>query len=524
MSRRQKSQSLKSDSSGQIFDDLGLLLDVLPSRIKTAVEGKPNLPDMIEVVLDLGKSPEVRFSLPDVSGGKVVYVDGPVASYEDIQFITSKVGEFTSDNRAGIERTLHRISAIRNRHGKIIGLTLRVGRAIFGTIDIIRDIIESGKNILFMGPPGIGKTTKLREAARVLSDDFAKRVIVVDTSNEIGGDGDIPHPGIGRARRMQVSSPDKQHAVMIEAVENHMPEVIIVDEIGTEAEAAAARTIAERGVQLIGTAHGVILENILKNPTLSDLVGGIQTVILGDEEARRRHTQKAVLERKAPPTFDIAIEIREKDKFAIYKDVASAIDKLLRGTHPEPEIRVRTPAGKIEIKEAPKEMPEFTPEEEQQAEMKKERKLLRIYPFGVHKGLIERAVRAMQIPAVIADNMDDADILLTVKSKARPGTKIIIAAEERRLPIHVIRKNVSTQINKFLKFYFKVGGTDEAEDIAMREAEDGVKRVINTKRSIDLSPQNSYIRRRQHQLVEEKRLRSESVGEEPKRRLRIYPA
>jgi stage III sporulation protein SpoIIIAA len=294
--------------------------------------------------MDLGKLPEVR------SSSKVLYIEGSFVTEDDLKSVIGKIGEFTSDNRAGIERTLHRISAIRNRHGKIIGLTLRVGRAIFGTIDIIRDIIESGKNILFMGPPGIGKTTKLREAARVLSDQFEKRVIVVDTSNEIGGDGDIPHPGIGRARRMQVSSPDRQHAVMIEAVENHMPEVIIVDEIGTEAEAAAARTIAERGVQLIGTAHGVILENILKNPTLSDLVGGIQTVILGDEEARRRHTQKAVLERKAPPTFDVAIEIREKDMFAIYKDVSIAIDKLLRGTQPEPEIRVRTSEGKIEIK------------------------------------------------------------------------------------------------------------------------------------------------------------------------------
>lgn len=506
-------------SKGQVFDDLGLLLEVLPQRIKTSIEGKPNLPEMIEIVLDLGKSPEVRFS-----SGNVIYVEGSPVSNEDISYVTGKVGEFTSDNRAGIERTLHRISAIRNRHGKIIGLTLRVGRAIFGTIDIIRDIIESGKNMLFLGPPGIGKTTKLREAARVLSDDFDKRVVVVDTSNEIGGDGDIPHPGIGRARRMQVSSPDKQHAVMIEAVENHMPEVIIVDEIGTEEEAAAARTIAERGVQLIGTAHGIILENILKNPTLSDLVGGIQTVILGDEEARRRHTQKAVLERKAPPTFDIAIEIREKDMFAIYKDVASAVDKLLRGTQPEPEIRVRTSAGKIEIKEAPKEMPEFTPEEERQAEIKKEKSILRIYPFGVNKGLIERAARAMQIPAIVADSMDNADIMLTVKAKTRPGTKIMVAAEERRLPVHVIRKNVSSQINKFLKYYFKVGGTDEAEEIAMREAEEGIRQVLNSKKSVDLSPQNAYIRRLQHQLVEQNRLRSESVGEEPRRRLRIYPA
>jgi stage III sporulation protein SpoIIIAA len=506
-------------SKGQVFDDLNLLLAVLPPNIKTAFEGQSNLSDMIEVVLDLGKTPEIRFS-----GGKVIYAEKISVTDDDIKFVTGKVGEFTSDNRAGIERTLHRISAIRNRHGKIIGLTLRIGRAIFGTIDIIRDMIESGKNILFMGPPGIGKTTKLRESARVLSDEFQKRVIVVDTSNEIGGDGDIPHPGIGRARRMQVSSPDKQHAVMIEAVENHMPEVIIVDEIGTEAEAAAARTIAERGVQLIGTAHGIILENILKNPTLSDLVGGIQTVILGDEEARRRHTQKAVLERKAPPTFDIAIEIREKDKFAIYKNVASAIDKLLRGAEPEPEIRVRTSDGKIEIKEAPKEMPEFTPEEEIQAEKKKERSVLRIYPFGVNKGLIERAIIAMRIPAVVVGSMGEADILLTVKSKSRPGTKIMDAAQEHQLPVHVIKKNVSNQINKFLRYYFKIGGADETEEIALREAEEAIRQVLNSKKSVDLSPQNAYLRRLQHQLVEERRLRSESVGEEPRRRLRIYPA
>jgi stage III sporulation protein SpoIIIAA/predicted RNA-binding protein Jag len=501
----------------QVFDDLSLLLDVLPVRIKSAIEGNPDLPQLVEIVLDLGKLPESRFS------GKSLYIDGPTITSEEIKYVTEKVGEFTSDNRAGIERTLHRISAMRNRHGKIIGLTCRVGRSIFGTIDIIRDIIESGKNILFMGPPGIGKTTKLREAARVLSDDFDKRVIVVDTSNEIGGDGDIPHPGIGRARRMQVSSPEKQHAVMIEAVENHMPEVIIVDEIGTEMEAAAARTIAERGVQLIGTAHGIIIENILKNPTLSDLVGGIQTVILGDDEARRRHTQKAVLERKAPPTFDIAIEIREKDKFAVYKDVGQTIDKLLRGEELSPEIRLRTADGKIEIQEAPKEMPQLTAEEETLAKSQKVRNILRIYPFGVNKGLIVRAISAMQVPAEVAESLDDADILLTIKSKARAGTKIMIAAEERRVQVHVIKKNVSNQINKFLKYYFKVGGADESEEIALRETEDAIETVLSTKKSVDLSPQNAYIRRLQHQIVEQNKLRAESVGEEPKRRLRIYP-
>ncbi|MDD5383236.1 MAG: ATPase, T2SS/T4P/T4SS family, partial [Candidatus Margulisbacteria bacterium] len=288
------------------------LLEVLPPRVKKTLLEHPDINTLIEVVLDMGKPAEARFDKT------IYYVPGDQVIQEDIDYVVGKVGVFTDDNRAGIERTLHRISCIRNRTGRIIGLTCRVGRAIYGTNDIIEDVIESGKNILFMGPPGIGKTTKLREAARVLSDEFKRRVIVVDTSNEIAGDGDIPHSGIGRARRMQVSSPDLQHKVMIEAVENHMPEVIIVDEIGTEAEAAACRTIAERGVQLIGTAHGNTLENIISNPTLSDLAGGIQSVILGDEEATRRHTQKAVLERKAPPSFDIAVEIQERDKFAIY--------------------------------------------------------------------------------------------------------------------------------------------------------------------------------------------------------------
>jgi len=241
------------------------------------------------------------------------------------------VGAFGKDNRAGIERTLHRISAIRNRQGEVIGLTCRVGRAVFGTVDIVRDVIEQGKSILLLGRPGVGKTTLLREAARVLADEFKKRVVIVDTSNEIAGDGDIPHPGIGGARRMQVAVPDLQHAVMIEAVENHMPEVIVIDEIGTEAEALAARTIAERGVQLIATAHGNTLDNLLQNPTLADLTGGIQAVTLSDEEARRRGTQKTVLERKAPPTFDVIIEIQNKDRLAVHHDVASVVDRFLRG-------------------------------------------------------------------------------------------------------------------------------------------------------------------------------------------------
>ncbi len=501
----------------KIDEELRLLLNVLPPRIKKPILECSDISEIIEIVLDIGANPEARFSR------RVFYIKGDVVSEEDIHYVTSKLGEFTADNRAGIERTLHRISCIRNRMGKIVGLTLRVGRAIYGTIDIIRDVIESGKNILFLGPPGIGKTTKLREAARVLSDEFKKRVVVVDTSNEIAGDGDIPHPGIGKSRRMQVSSPDRQHAVMIEAVENHMPEVIIVDEIGTEAEAVAARTIAERGVQLIGTAHGNTIDNILKNPILSDLVGGVQTVILGDEEAKRRRTQKAILERKAPPTFDCAIEIRERDTFAIYHNVASAIDQLLRGRTPHPEIRVRTKEGKIQIEKAREEIPEITPEEEERVEKEKGRGPVRIYPFGVNRQHLERAMRVMMLPAVAAPSLDEADLVLTIKSKARPGTRIVASAEEHGLPIHVIKKNTSSQIVKFLKYYFRTGGKEESEEAAIREVEEGIDLVKKTKRSIDLNPQNAYLRRLQHQKVDKAGLRSESIGEEPKRRLRIYP-
>jgi len=502
----------------QALEELKELIDVLPLRIKRKLSDFQDPQNLVEVVLDIGRPPEARFTK------RTLYMKDDTVSAEDIEYVTSRVGEFTSDNRAGIERTLHRISCMRNRTGRIIGLTCRVGRSIVGTIDVIRDVVESGKNILFMGPPGIGKTTKLREAARVLSVEFDKRVIVVDTSNEIAGDGDIPHPGIGKARRMQVSSPDKQHAVMIEAVENHMPEVVIVDEIGTEEEAAAARTIAERGVQLIATAHGTVIDNILKNPTLSDLVGGIQTVILSDEEAKRRGTQKAVLERKAPPTFDMAVEIRERDVFAIYKNVASAIDALLRGRTPHPEIRVRTPSGKVEIRDKGREeMPELTEKEEQEILEVKGQGPVRIYPFGVNKTQLERAVRAMQVPAVVVGNLDDADIVLTTAAKSRPGAKIVRAADEHNIPIHAVKKNTSSQVMRFLRYYFKVSNPDDAEDIAMREANEAAQKVKQTKKSIDLNPQNAYIRRLQHQLMEKQKLRSESVGEEPKRRVRIYP-
>lgn len=500
-------------------EEVKLLLDVLPDHLKAPLGKHPDLADLIEVVVDLGKPPEARFTK-----NRMLYMEKKLITQEDIDHITSKVGQFTSDNRAGIERTLHRISAMRNRRGKIIGLTLRFGRAILGTIDIIRDIVESGQNILFLGPPGIGKTTKLREAARVLADQFNKRVVIVDTSNEIGGDGDIPHPGVGRARRMQVESPSKQHHVMIEAVENHMPQVVIVDEIGTEEEASAARTIAERGVQLIGTAHGNSIENLISNPTLSDLIGGIQSVILGDEEAKRRHTQKSVLERKAPPTFDICVEIMDKNVFAIYHDVAKTVDAILQKKKFKPEIRVRTKEGKIEVKQAAEEpLPVPTAEEAEEIIKEKDEQEVSIFPFGVHRSQLERGITALRIPARIVNSLDKADMVLTVKAKAKPGNKIVKAAEEHEIPVHVIKRNVSSQVNKFLKFYFGVEGKEISDEAAITEAEEAVEEAKNTRHSIDLTPQNAYIRRLQHRLIQAAGLRSESIGEDPKRRVRIYP-
>jgi stage III sporulation protein SpoIIIAA len=335
----------------ETIDDLSLLMGALPPDVLDAVRDLVDPTQLIEIVMDLGRSPEARFV-----DGEVTLLDREITE-ADIEYVVDHIGTFGDDNRAGIERTLHRISAIRNRTGKIVGLTCRIGRAVYGTIEIINDFVESGKSILIMGRPGIGKTTMLREAARVLADDQGKRVVVVDTSNEIAGDGDIPHPAIGRARRMQVRTPSLQHEVMIEAVENHMPEVIVIDEIGTELEAQAARTIAERGVQLIGTAHGNNLDNLMLNPTLTDLIGGIQTVTLGDEEARRRRSQKSVLERKAPPTFDVIVEILDREKVTVHADVAETIDALLRGDPISAELRWRDESGVHRSQSRPKPSP-----------------------------------------------------------------------------------------------------------------------------------------------------------------------
>ncbi len=695
------------DGQRETMDDLDVLLAALPPEIVAAIHALPDPETLIEVVLDLGRRPEARYP-----NSEVALLEREIGE-ADIQYVVEHIGTFGDDNRAGIERTLHRISAIRNRNGKVVGLTCRIGRAVYGTIEIISDFVQSGKSILIMGRPGIGKTTMLREAARVLADEQGKRVVVVDTSNEIAGDGDIPHPAIGKARRMQVRTPSLQHEVMIEAVENHMPQVIVIDEIGTELEAQAARTIAERGVQLIGTAHGNNLDNLMLNPTLSDLIGGIQSVTLGDEEARRRRTQKSVLERKAPPTFDVIVEIQDRERVMVHADVAATVDSMLLGDLVTPELRWRDEEGVHRSQARPKPSardsgsgdrfngltgsgagawgrepgwrgtstyrtggyagedrlptrPGFrpgqaggwrssrggsdrgsdrgarTPEGDRPAplntlpgerfavqpgspfvagdiadrgpleraeaaaaaeirardarelqrqkawrdeaaralnalredegtrpvnatelEAEAERQLallvpgetggpgdaddddaddddddaafgdgaleveggtlptLRVFPHGISRKRLEQAIRDLQLPVVVARDVDEADVAMTLRSEYRQKPPAIREAEDRAIPVYVLKSNTIVQMQASLTSIFAL--EVDPREAALRETEQAIGMVVKQQEPVELAPQNAYIRRLQHQMAERANLVSRSRGREPYRRVRLYP-
>jgi stage III sporulation protein SpoIIIAA len=555
--------------------DIELLLAALPAHITTAIRAsEEELDDLLEVVMDLGRLPEARYRTQER------FLGDQEITLADIDTVITHIGEFGEDNRAGIPRTLHRISAIRNRKGVVIGLTCRVGRAIFGTVAIIRDLVETGSSILLLGKPGTGKTTLLRETARVLAEELRKRVVIVDTSNEIAGDGDIPHPGIGRARRMQVPRPAEQHAVMIEAVENHMPEVIVIDEIGTELEAMAARTIAERGVQLVGTAHGNTLDNLMVNPTLSDLVGGIQAVTLGDEEARRRGTQKTVLERKAPPTFDVLVEIQSWDRVTVYTDVASAVDAILRGESPPAEERSRDADGRVQTESVARELinaPALARRSGGQRDRGGERMGMgvrtgrtsptdpavsprrtdrlapgqgpapsasapdaptqRIFPFGVSRNRLETAIERLRVPAVIVREMKDATLVMTLKNYYRQSAQRLRQAEDQGVPVYVLRNNTITQMERQLATVFHLREFDSDEALsgarrgddssvveeAMLEVESAISQVMNGQQlAIELAPRSSYIRKLQHQMADRYNLRSESRGEDTNRRVKIF--
>ena len=573
----------------RITDDLDTLLNVLPPSISEAIRRIGRFNDLIEVVMDLGRLPESRYVSAEAntdSGGQAAREEtlalrNTEVTQDDLDYVLERIGEFDDDNRAGIARTLHRISGIRNRRGVVVGLTCRVGRAVYGTLKIIEDIIESGKSILLLGKPGVGKTTMLREAARVLAE--TRRVVIVDTSNEIGGDGDIPHPAVGRARRMQVSTPSMQHEVMIEAVENHNPQVIVIDEIGREQEAEAARTIAERGVQLIGTAHGQTIENLMMNPTLNDLIGGIESVTLSDEEARRRGTQKTVLERRAPPTFDVLIEIRDRHRLLVHHDVSDAVDALLRNRMPVAELRYWDEDGRMRSERVRLSQEDQRTQEAEEADRRGRRtqrngygardtarrdrdyeelpvlrtgksgeslivradgaqegegeprapeafeaapggsKAMRLYAFGVSKHRLKQAARQIGVPAVFVDSLDDADVLITAKSYYRQRPRAIVEAEQDNVPIYVLRSNSVAQMESCLADLF--GLTDGARvpyESAIEETEEAIRRVLAGERVVDLSPQNAFVRRQQHQLARASNLVSHSYGKEPMRRVRIF--
>ncbi len=474
--------------------------------------------------MDLGRPPTARFPHQEVG------LNPEDVSPEDLEYVVSRIGVFGDDNRAGIERTLHRISALRNRKGRIVGLTCRVGRAVFGTIGIIEDLVQSGKSLLLLGRPGVGKTTMLREVARVLADNLNKRVVIVDTSNEIAGDGDISHPAIGRARRMQVPTPTLQHAVMIEAVENHMPEVIIIDEIGTELGAMAARTIAERGVQLVATAHGNTLENLILNPTLSDLIGGIQTVTLGDEEARRRGTQKSILERKAPPTFDLVVEIQNWDQVAVHDDVATVVDAILRGQAATPQVRRIDETGDMVMEAtapaapaAPLVEPTHRPRRGGSA------RGVSIYPFGINRARLQQAATASRLVVTLAEDPSEADAVITLRNHYRRRPQALRQAEASGVPVYVLKNNTISQMEQFLPAIANGASIPQAPTArqdpvtqALHEAEEAIGQVLSTEDAVVLSPQNAFIRRLQHQLAERYHLASRSQGKEPHRRVQIY--
>jgi stage III sporulation protein SpoIIIAA len=541
----------------RITDDLDRLLELLPTAVRQALQAPAAREQLLEVVLDLGRVPEARYP------GRAVALGEAALERSDLEAVVQRLGAFGGDNRAGIERTLHRISAIRNRTGAVVGLTCRVGRAVFGTVAMVRDLMDTGQSLLLMGRPGVGKTTALREIARVLADDLGKRVVVIDTSNEIAGDGDIPHPAIGRARRMQVARPELQHQVMIEAVENHMPEVIVIDEIGTELEAQAARTIAERGVMLVATAHGNELANLVKNPTLSDLVGGIESVTLGDEEARRRRSQKTVLERAAEPTFPVAVEMHSRHRWSVHRDVARTVDLLLRGQLPRPQVRELDGDGRLQLRETreplahrpahlaavpPAAVPltaaplATVPLPDPTAPGRGgPAQALRVFCAGVSEALAEQAIRSRRLAVQLSDAVEDADAVLAVRQQLGREPQVRRSAQAAAVPILVIKADTLPQILRGLERLLQRHDPDapdgpdaEPDGAAASHGDDELaaleecrlaveQRVLPQGQPVELLPRSPRVRRLQAELAAHYQLATAEFGSGGQQRLRIFP-
>ncbi len=553
-----------------LADDLNQLLEILPKFISKPLKKHPCREQLIEIVLDLGRRPEARFA------NTTEYLAYQTIVWQDLDYILKRLGKFSGDNRAGIEKTLHRISSMRNRQGSVIGLTCRIGRAIFGTVSIIRDLLEQKKSILLLGRPGVGKTTAIREIARVLSDGMQKRVIIIDTSNEIAGDGDLPHPSIGKARRMQVPNHLNQHEVMIEAVENHMPEIIIIDEIGTELEAEAARSIAERGVQLVGTAHGNTLENLIKNPTISDLIGGIQYVTLGDEEAKRRGTSKSILERKAPPTFEAAVEIHDAKIWAIHENVEQSVDFLLQGKNFPVQKRsvvknknaemcvdcriiytkkefetIKTGtlnSSQVEKKQKPKDcLTSLNKESASNLTKRKtnknspfEQDFIFLYPYGINNQDLKSLIRTLKLPIILTKEIYSADKILALANLVKNNRKLKQSSHSKNIPIHTIQSNNLLQIAKALRLVAKKGSFTFSKNkkasirfnsivqkeflTPLEETRLAIEEiVISNNAVIDLFPRPNIIRKQQHELISNYHLVCLTVGKGQFKRLRIFP-
>ncbi|XP_058095690.1 protein SEEDLING PLASTID DEVELOPMENT 1 isoform X2 [Magnolia sinica] len=497
-----------SNSSAPTTDDdfdveLGRLLALLPDEMRRKVSEHPDRHHLIEIVMDLGRTPLARFP-----SGDFVLSDQPI-TFADLEHATSQVGDFATDNRAGISRTLHRISAIRNRKGVIIGLTCRVGRAISGSANLLRDLVKDGDSLLLIGPPGVGKTTIIREIARMLADDHSKRVMIVDTSNEIGGDGDIPHEGIGAARRMQVPNSDMQHKVLIEAVENHMPQVIVIDEISTKLEAVAASTIAQRGIQLVSTAHGVTIENLIMNPSLEMLVGGIQSVTLGDEEASRRGVQKTVLERRGPSTFTCGVEIISKTELRVHRSLEATVDALLSGRSPNFEVcKINSQGFAHEMVAVPIEPFSDISSHEQDEIVDGDLLEINDERISYNEFTSEFAAKMEEIPS-----RDEVQLHLYVY-----GTSSLLQITK------AIRAFVSKHADGFkdLEAEDKMSSSEKID--ALEEARLAIEQIVIPKgEPVELLPRSPAIRSLQMDLAKKYQLQSEKVGEEPDARVCILP-